>query len=124
VTYRVVIVDDATDLRNLLVLALGRDERLVVLADVGDGEQGVEAVHEHRPDLVLMDVAMPVMDGLTATRRIKEAYPDLPVAILTGYGDDRVAEEAARAGADAFLDKTTPLADLADIVAGLAAAHA
>jgi CheY-like chemotaxis protein len=69
-----------------------------------------------------MDVAMPVMDGLTATRRIKEAYPDLPVAILTGYGDDRVAEEAARAGADAFLDKTTPLSDLADIVAGLAAA--
>jgi CheY-like chemotaxis protein len=113
-------VDDAVDLRGLLVLALGRDERLEVVADVGDGKQGVEAVHEHRPDLVLMDISMPVMDGLTATREIKSSYPDLLVAILTGYGDDRVAEQAARAGAGAFVDKTTPLARLADILIELA----
>jgi CheY-like chemotaxis protein len=119
-THRLIIVDDAVDLRGLLVLALGRDERLEVVADVGDGKQGVEAVHEHRPDLVLMDISMPVMDGLTATREIKSSYPDLLVAILTGYGDDRVAEQAARAGADAFVDKTTPLARLADILIELA----
>jgi DNA-binding NarL/FixJ family response regulator len=120
VTHRLIIVDDAEDLRGLLVLAFGRDERLEVVADVGDGKQGVEAVHEHRPDLVLMDISMPVMDGLTATREIKSSYPDLLVAILTGYGDDRVAEEATRAGADAFLDKTTPLARLADVLSELA----
>jgi DNA-binding NarL/FixJ family response regulator len=120
VTHRLIIVDDAEDLRGLLVLALGRDERWEVVADVGDGKQGVEAVHEHRPDLVLMDISMPVMDGLTATREIKSSYPDLLVAILTGYGDDRVAEEATRAGADAFLDKTTPLARLADVLSELA----
>jgi DNA-binding NarL/FixJ family response regulator len=119
-THRLIIVDDAEDLRGLLVLALGRDERLEVVADVGDGQQGVDAVHEHRPDLVLMDISMPIMDGLTATREIKSSYPDLLVAILTGYGDDRVAEEATRAGADAFLDKTTPLPRLADVLIELA----
>jgi CheY-like chemotaxis protein len=119
-TCRLIIVDDAVDLRGLLVIALGGDERLEVVADVGDGKQGVDAVHEHPPDLVLMDVSMPVMDGLTATREIKSSYPDLLVAILTGYGDDRVAEEATRAGADAFLDKTTPLPRLADLLIQLA----
>lgn len=118
-THRLVIVDDAADLRGLLVLALGRDERLEVVADVGDGRQGVDAVHEHRPELVLMDVSMPVMDGLTATRELKRSYPDLIVAILTGYGDARLAEEATRAGADAFVDKTTPLSRLADILVEL-----
>jgi CheY-like chemotaxis protein len=121
VTYRVVIVDDAADLRELLVFALNRDGRLEVLADVGDGKLGVEAVHRHRPDLVLMDVSMPVMDGLTATREIKASFPDLPVVILTGYGDARVAAEATTSGADAFVDKTTPLSRLADLVAELAA---
>jgi DNA-binding NarL/FixJ family response regulator len=119
-TCRLIIVDDAVDLRGLLVIALGGDERLEVVADVGDGKQGVDAVHEHRPDLVLMDVSMPVMDGLTATREIKSSYPDLLVAILTGYGDHRVAEEATQAGADAFLDKTTPLPRLADLLIQLA----
>jgi DNA-binding NarL/FixJ family response regulator len=121
VTYRVVIVDDAADLRELLVFALNRDGRLEVLADVGDGKLGVEAVHRHRPDLVLMDVSMPVMNGLTATREIKASFPDLPVVILTGYGDERVAAEATTSGADAFVDKSTPLARLADLVAELAA---
>jgi CheY-like chemotaxis protein len=121
VTFQVVIVDDAADLRKLLVFACNRDERLEVLADVGDGKLGVEAVHRHRPDIVLMDVSMPVMDGLTATRQIKTAFPELPVVILTGYGDARVAEEAATSGADAFVDKTTPLSRLADLLAELAA---
>lgn len=120
-SYRVVIVDDAAELRLLLVRALRRDERLEVVAAVDDGQQGIDAVHEHRPDVVLMDVSMPVMDGLTATRRIKESFPDLPVAILTGYGDARVAEEAQAAGADVFLDKTTPLPRVADVLADLAA---
>lgn len=110
----VVIVDDAADLRKLLVLALGRDPRLTVLADVGDGQQAIEAVRVHGPDIVLMDVAMPVMDGITATRLLKQDFPDLPVIVFTGYGDERVEAEAREAGAAAFLDKTAPLSAVAD----------
>lgn len=118
-THRVLIVDDARDLRMLLVLALGRDARFEVVGDVGNGELGMKAVEEHHPDVVLMDVAMPVMDGLEATRQIKAAHPRLPVVIFTGYGDERVADEAAKAGADAFVDKTTPLPRVADVLAEL-----
>lgn len=60
------------------------------------------------------------MDGLTATRKLKEEFPHLPIMILTGYGDPRVEEEATRAGADSFMDKTQPLTAVADAVAALA----
>ncbi|MFA9432810.1 response regulator transcription factor [Egicoccus sp. AB-alg2] len=110
----VVIVDDAADLRQLLVFAFARDPRLTVVADVGDGQQAIDAVHEHVPDIVLMDVAMPVMDGITATRLLKQDFPHLPVVVFTGYGDERVEREARDAGAAAFLDKTVPLTAVAD----------
>ena len=119
-THRVVVVDDSEDLRMLLSLAFKRDGRVQVLASVGDGQQGIDAVREHSPDVVLMDVSMPVMDGLTATRRLKQEFPDLPVLILTGYGDARLEEEAARAGADIFMDKTQPLNAVVDAVVALA----
>lgn len=116
----VVVVDDAADLRMLIALAFERDGRLEVLASVGDGQQAIDAVREHGPDVVLMDVSMPVMDGLTATRRLKEEFPDLKILILTGYGDARLAEEATRAGADGFMEKTKPLAAVADAIVALA----
>ena len=116
----VVVVDDAADLRMLIALAFKRDGRLEVLASVGDGQQGIDAVRRHAPDVVLMDVSMPVMDGLTATRKLKEEFPRLPILILTGYGDARVEEEAARAGADAFMAKTEPLTAVADAIVALA----
>ncbi|MFA9445847.1 response regulator transcription factor [Egicoccus sp. AB-alg6-2] len=119
----VVIVDDAADLRLLLVFALGRDPRLTVLADVEDGAQAIEAVREHEPDVVLMDVAMPVMDGITATRLLTRDHPDLPVVVFTGYGDGRVEAEAREAGAAAFLDKTVPLTTVADTLVEIARAR-
>lgn len=118
--YGVVVVDDAADLRMLMALAFERDGRLEVLAAAGDGQQGIEAVREHAPDVVIMDVSMPVMDGLTATRRLKQEFPDLPILILTGYGDARLEAEADRAGADRFMDKTQPLTAVADAVVALA----
>lgn len=116
-----VVVDDAEDLRRLIVFAIRRDGRMQVLADVGDGRQGIEAVHRHHPSVVLMDVSMPVMDGLSATRELKTAFPELPIAMLTGLGDARVAEAAAEAGADAFLEKTTALDEIIDVLVELAA---
>ena len=104
----------------IISLAFQRDGRLEVIASVGDGQQGIDAVRTHHPDVVLMDVSMPVMDGLTATRALKREFPDLPILILTGYGDARLADEAARAGADTFMDKTQPLTLVADAVVALA----
>lgn len=114
--HRVVLVDDAVDLRTLVGLACRRDGRLEVVAGAGDGAAGIAAVEQHRPDLVLMDVAMPVMDGLTATRQLKEAFPGLPVVVFTGYDDGRVEAEARLAGADAFVDKATPLAEVVELL--------
>lgn len=115
------IVDDAEDLRTVLSLAFRRDGRLEVLASVGDGQQGVAAVRQHAPDVVLMDVSMPVMDGLTATRHLKAEFPDLPILILTGFADARLGEEAMRAGADAFMDKSESLPAVVDALVALAA---
>lgn len=117
-----VVVDDAEDLRRLIVMGLNRDGRLQVLADVGDGRQAIDAVAQYRPDAVLMDISMPVMDGVTATREPRQTYPDLPIVILTGYADERLAAEASDAGADVFLDKTTPIAEVAQTLVGLVSA--
>lgn len=115
----VVIVDDVKDLRTLVGMAFRRDGRLQVLATAADGQEGLDAVRQHRPDVVLMDVSMPVMDGITATRKLKEEFPELPVVILTGYGDDRLQQEALQAGADAFFDKSEALPAVVDAVAAL-----
>lgn len=119
-TYNVVFVDDAAELRMLIELSFKRDGRLNVVTAVGDGQQGIDAVREHHPDVVIMDISMPIMDGLTATRKLKQAFPNLPILILTGYGDARLEEEAAKAGADAFLDKGQPLTAIADAALALA----
>ena len=115
----VVVVDDVADLRMLIGRAFKRDGRLDVLASVGNGELGIEAVREHPPDVVLMDVSMPVKDGITATRELKQEFPELPIMILTGYADERLEEEARQAGADGFIDKSKSLPEVVDAVAAL-----
>lgn len=110
----VVVVDDAPELRRLLCLALDRDPRLTVIASAEDGRQAIEVVGEHHPDVVLMDVAMPHLDGISATRVLARDHPHLPVIIFTGHADEGVEAEARAAGAVAFYDKTTPLAEIAD----------
>lgn len=121
--YTVVLVDDAVDLRTLIGLALRRDGRLKVVAEVGDGVAAIAAVEEHRPDLVLMDVSMPVMDGITATRRLKATFPDLCVVMFTGYADDRLEVESQDAGAAAFIDKSVPLPELVDALVSVVDRH-
>lgn len=113
-TVRVLLADDAADLRFLLTQALSLDGRLEVVAAVGDGRAALEAIAAHLPDVVLMDVAMPVMDGLTATREVKARWPQLPVIIFTGYADAVVAAGAEEVGADAFVGKDRPLAEVVD----------
>ncbi len=120
---RVVLVDDdpmvCSGLR--MILARGSGGRVEVVASVPDGDQAVEAVQRHHPDVVLMDVRMQRMDGLTATGRVR-ALPDPPeVIVLTTFDSDDEPFRAAAAGASGFLLKTESPEDLVQHVLAVAA---
>ena len=99
---RVLIADDDDAFRLLARRELGRDARFTVLQDAGDGAEAVSIASRERPDVVLMDIRMPVMDGVEATRRILEAYPDMAVIIVSSFAD----LEPATIGARARIDKS------------------
>ena len=112
---RVVIVDDAEELRILLRLALDREGDFSVVAEAADGETGVAAVIAHQPDLVLLDIAMPVLDGLQALPLIRTECPSATVVMLSGFGaTSRAAIEALQLGAHGYLQKEGSLTRLAD----------
>ncbi len=112
----VVLVDDQDLVRTGLKTLLGADGDIRVVGEAADGRRGVEAVLHHRPDLVLMDIRMPVMDGIEATRRILAQRPplDSKVIILTTFDDDADVIDAIRAGAVGYLLKDASGADLRD----------
>ena len=110
----VVLVDDQVLIRTGIRALLDAEDDIDVVAEAGDGEAGVRLAVEHRPDVVLMDVQMPVMDGIEATRRITAdpRLADTHVVILTNYGLDEYVFNALRAGAAGFVVKDTEPADL------------
>jgi len=115
----VVLVDDQDLVRAGLRALLTRDESIRVVAEATDGRRGVEAARRHRPDLVLMDLRMPVLDGIEATRMIRadDELAGTHVVVLTTFDDDADVIEAIRAGAIGYLLKNTPRDDLRDAVA-------
>ena len=118
---RVLLVDDQALLRDGFRSILDREDDLVVVAEAGDGVEALEAARRTRPDLVLMDLRMPRLDGITATRRLLER-PDPPrVLVLTTYDTDENVVEALRAGASGFLLKDVRAAQLLQAVRTVAA---
>ncbi|MFC9976473.1 response regulator [Spirillospora sp. NPDC127200] len=105
---RVLIVDDDALVRAGLTMILAGAEDLEVVADVADGAEVVAAVNEHRPDVVLMDIRMPRMDGLAATERLRTRREPPEIIILTTFDSDEHILRAMRAGAGGFLLKHTP----------------
>jgi DNA-binding NarL/FixJ family response regulator len=103
----VLIVDDDDLMRAGLRSVLSSDATIEVVAEAGDGRAGVERVRELRPDIVLMDVRMPDLDGISATREVLAARPDVKVVILTTFEEDEYIFGALRAGASGFLLKRT-----------------
>jgi DNA-binding NarL/FixJ family response regulator len=99
-----VLVDDTEDLRYLMKIILERAGYAVV-GEAADGAAGIEAVRQHRPDLVLLDVSMPVMDGLTALPFVRDIVPTACIVVFSGFGSTDLAEQAVAAGADAYLQK-------------------
>jgi DNA-binding NarL/FixJ family response regulator len=101
---RVLLVEDNTSLRSSLRELL-EDEGFDVVGEADDGEQGVRAAGELAPDVVLMDLKMPRMDGIEATRQIKQVAPGAHVLIMSAYLDDTLERWAREAGAFAFVGK-------------------
>jgi DNA-binding NarL/FixJ family response regulator len=102
---RVVLADDQTLVREGLCLMLGLAEGIEVVGVAADGEQAVAAVLAHAPDVALLDLRMPRVDGVEATRRITEQAPDVQIVVLTTYADDSSVMSALRAGARGYLTK-------------------
>jgi DNA-binding NarL/FixJ family response regulator len=113
---RVVLADDQLLFREgLHSLLVARDD-IEVVGEAGNGEQVLRVVAEKHPDVILMDVRMPIMDGVAATRRIKTDYPDLQVILLTTFDDDEYVFEGLRAGAIGYLLKDAPIQQLIEAV--------
>jgi DNA-binding NarL/FixJ family response regulator len=108
----VLLVDDTPEIRMLVRRALERDGALQVVAEAGDGAAGLDAARTHRPDLVLLDIAMPVMDGLEALPQIREALPEATVIMLSGFGADTMVAKAMASGADGYIQKGQPMREL------------
>jgi len=113
VPLRVVIADDQTSVREGLVLLLGGLPDIDVVGAAGDGQQALRLVAEHRPDAILLDLHMPVLDGIGATRRLAVEHPEVAVVVLTTYVDDTSVLEALRAGARSYLTKDADRMDIA-----------
>ena len=121
---RVLLVDDDALVRAGLRMILSSADDLAVVGEAGDGADAVAAVRAHRPDIVLMDVRMPLMDGLAATAAVV-ALPEPPrVVILTTFGLDQYVFRALEAGASGFLLKDTPPRELVSAVRVIAAGEA
>ena len=113
---RVLLADDQALVRGALAALLSLEPDLEVVAEVGSGDQVVDAVLEHHPDVALVDVEMPGLDGIAATAAVRRASPDTKVLVVTTFGRPGYLHRALRAGASGFLVKDTPAARLADAV--------
>jgi DNA-binding NarL/FixJ family response regulator len=102
---RVLVVDDHAILRDGICSLLERQEGLNVVGEAGNGREALERVEELQPDIVLMDVSMPEMDGLEATRRIKSAHPEIKVLVLTQHDNQEYINPLLQAGASGYVLK-------------------
>jgi DNA-binding NarL/FixJ family response regulator len=109
---RVVLADDQALVRAGFRLLLDTEDGFEVVGEAGDGAEAVRQAHEHRPDVVVMDIRMPGTDGLAATRQVCAELPDVKVLVLTTFNVDEYVFEALRAGASGFLLKDTDPVEL------------
>jgi DNA-binding NarL/FixJ family response regulator len=121
---RVLIVDDEPLYAEAISVLLGASEGIEVVGVAEDGQDGIDQAVELQPDLVLMDVQMPRLDGISATRRLRHRLPRTKVLVMTALTGDEYQEQAIQAGADAFVRKFSHSGDLLTTIEQLAASGA
>jgi NarL family two-component system response regulator LiaR len=115
---KLVVCDDQATVRDGLVMLLKLEPDIEIVGTAEDGAEAVDMVADKGPDLVLMDLKMPIMNGVEATRQITATYPDVKVLVLTTYADDEWVFDAIQAGASGYLLKDTPREELIKAVRG------
>ena len=118
---RVVLADDHVMVRQGIRQFLEEEADIAVIAEAADGHEALRLVAEHGPDLVVLDVQMPGMTGVEATRQIRSRFPDVRILILTAYDDDPYVFALLRAGADGYILKSAPAEELVRAVRSVAA---
>ena len=113
---RVLVVDDQALVREGLMTLLEAAPDITPVAAAADGEEAVALSSRHRPDVVLMDLRMPRLDGVEATRRIREALPETEIVVLTTHADEDSILDALRAGARGYLTKDAGIAEISRAV--------
>jgi DNA-binding NarL/FixJ family response regulator len=116
---RVVLADDHQLLRQALRRAL-EDAGLTVVGEAGDGASAIEMIGNTVPDVAVVDVTMPVLDGVEVTRRVHQRWPNLPIVVLTMHEEDELKTEALRAGASAFMTKVSAMHEVVGTIRAVA----
>ena len=114
---RVVIADDTPDIRMLLRWSLEPDERFEIVGEAANGAEALALLTDHEVDAILLDLAMPVMDGLQAIPKIKSQSPNTRIVVLSGFDHESMAGEAISRGADVYLEKGVAVAEVASVLA-------
>lgn len=120
-TLRVLLADDHTTVRHGLKLLIEGEADMTVIAEAGDGNEALKKAQELKPDVVVMDISMPGMNGLMATRALKSAQPDAVIVTLTRHADDAYLQELLRAGVSGYVLKRSAPTELLHAIRGAAA---
>jgi len=118
---RILLADDHVTVRQGLKMLIDSQDDMTVVSEASDGTAAVEQARTIRPDVVVMDISMPGMNGLVATRTLKQVQPDSVIVILTRHGDDAYLQELLRAGADGYVLKQSAASELLQAIRATAA---
>ncbi|HLU23125.1 response regulator [Lederbergia graminis] len=118
---KLLIVDDDKLVCQSLQLLLGKERDLEVISTASNGEEAIELCKREKPDVILMDIQMPVMDGIESTKRIKENWPTIQIMMLTTFQDERNIRLALKAGAEGYLLKSASIENMAQQIRALKA---